>query len=76
MIVLSSTLTELLIINLKIFLKMSIYLFFISFLLILPMAVDGTMQEIDCNYNSSNLKRAITGTLFGIGITIIIEALL
>lgn len=40
-------------------------------ILILPMAVDGTMQSIS-PYNSNNFKRVVTGFLYGLAFTSVV----
>ena len=48
------------------FLKVTIgYNFIISLLLMMPLLIDGTIQKYT-QYKSNNLKRIITGILFGI----------
>ena len=42
----------------------------ISFILMIPMLIDGFVQRLT-SYESNNIKRFITGLLFGIGLTVI-----
>lgn len=47
----------------------------VGIVLIIPMIIDGYIQYFT-RWNSTNFRRALTGALFGIGISIITEKII